>query len=308
MSLKNKKGVDISAAQGNVNMDKIKSAEYSFVMIRCGFGNDDPDQDDSQFEANVKKAEAAGLPWGAYLYSYALNTDEAKSEAKHVIRLLKGKKPTMPIALDMEDADGYKRRNGFPTNKMLVEICKTFLSEIKKAGYYPMLYASLSWLDNQLNDKSLLNNYDIWCAQWNTSCQYYRGRLGMWQYGGETNYLESNSIFGVGTVDKDMCYKDYPSIIKNGGWNNWKSSGAKVLDNKGFEKGDETYGVSALKELILIAKKLGIITQGVDENNAFGDGTEAAVNQILKRGGYAQNGIAGYGLIKYLASLIKGKI
>ena len=71
---------------------------------------------------------------------------------------------------------------------------------------------------------------------------------------------------------------------------------------------NETYGVFALKELILIAKKLGIITQGVDENNAFGDGTELAVNQILKRGGYVQNGIAGYGLIKYLASLIKGKI
>ena len=306
MSLVNKRGVDISAAQGNVNMDKIKAAGYDFVMIHCGFGNDDPDQDDSQFEANVKKAEAAGLLWGAYLYSYALNTDEAKSEAQHVIRLLRGKKPTMPIALDMEDADGYKRRNGFPTNKMLVDICKTFLSEIKKAGYYPMLYASLSWLDNQLNDKSLLDSYDIWCAQWNTHCQYDHGRLGMWQYGGETNFLESNSIPGVGTIDKDMCYMDYPTIIKNSGYNNW--TGAKVLDNKGFEKGDETYGVFALKELILIAKKLGIITQGVDENNAFGDGTEAAVNQVLKRGGYAQNGIAGYGLIKYLADLIKKKI
>lgn len=307
MSLENKKGVDISVAQGNVNMDKIKAAGYDFVMIRCGFGNDDPDQDDSQFEANVKKAEAAGLPWGAYLYSYALNIDEAKSEAQHVIRLLRGKKPTMPIALDMEDADGYKRRNGMPTNNELVKICETFLSTIKKAGYYPMLYASLSWLDNQLNDKSLLESVDIYCAQWNSVCQF-DGRLGIWQYGGETNYLESNSIPGVGTIDKDMCYKDYPSIIKNGGWNNWKSSGAKVLDNKGFEKGDETYGVFALKELILIAKKFGIITQGVDENNAFGDGTEAAVNQVLKRGGYAQNGIAGYGLIEYLADLIKKKI
>lgn len=308
MSLENKKGVDISAAQGNVNMDKIKAAGYDFVMLRCGYGNDDTSQDDSRFESNVKKAEAAGLPWGAYIYSYALDTNEAKSEAQHVIRLLRGKKPTMPIALDMEDADGYKRRNGMPTNNELVKICETFLSTIKKAGYYPMLYASLSWLDNQLNDESLLGSYDIWCAQWNSVCQYDGSRLGMWQYGGETNFLESNSIPGVGTIDKDKCYMDYPTIIKSDGWNNWKSSGAKVLDNKGFEKGDETYGVFALKELILIAKRLGIITQGVDENNAFGDGTEAAVNQILKCGGYAQNGIAGYGLIKYLASLIKGKI
>lgn len=308
MSLKNKKGVDISAAQGNVNMDKIKAAGYDFVMIRCGFGNDDPNQDDSQFEANVKKAEAAGLPWGAYIYSYALDTNEAESEAQHVIRLLRGKKPTMPIALDMEDMDGYKRKNGMPSNRMLVDICKTFLSEIKNAGYYPMLYASLSWLDNQLNDKSLLESVDIYCAQWSSKCQYDGSRLGMWQYGGETNFLESNNIPGVGTIDKDMCYKDYPSIIKNGGYNNWKSSGAKVLDQNGFCKGDKTYGTFALKEMILIARKLNIITHGVDENNIFGDGTEDAVNQILKKGGYAQNGIAGYGLIKNLAKLIKDKI
>ena len=306
MNLKNKKGVDLSSANGSVDMNKIKEAGFDFVMLRCGYGNDDSSQDDSKFESNVKKAEAAGLPWGAYLYSYALDENEAKSEARHVIRLLKNKKPTMPIAFDMEDADGYKRRNGMPSDKTLVGICKTFLSEIKNAGYYPMLYASLSWLDNQLNDSSLLNNYDIWCAQWNTVCQYSGSRLGMWQYGGETNYLESSQISGVGTVDKDKCYKDYPTIIKSGGYNNWSTE--PVLDKKGFEKGDKTYGVYALKEMILIAKKLGIITQGVDENNTFGDGTELAVNQILKHGGYAQNGIAGYGLIKYLSKLIKAKL
>ena len=168
MDLKNKKGVDLSSANGSVDMNKIKAAGYDFVMLRCGYGNDDTSQDDSRFESNVKKAEAAGLPWGAYIYSYALDTNEAKSEAQHVIRLLRGKKPTMPIALDMEDADGYKRRNGMPTNNELVKICETFLSTIKKAGYYPMLYASLSWLDNQLNNKSLQNSYDIWCAQWNS--------------------------------------------------------------------------------------------------------------------------------------------
>lgn len=207
-TLINAKGVDISAANGNVDMGKIKSDGYNFVMIRCGFGNDETDQDDSQFESNVRKAEEAGLPWGVYLYSYALNTDEAKSESQHVIRLLKGKKPTLPVAFDMEDADGYKRKCGMPSNSTLVNICKVFLSEIKKAGYYPMLYASLSWLDNQLDDSSLLDNYDIWVAQWNSVCQYGGSGLGMWQYGSDT-------------IDKNICYKDYPEIIKSGNYNNW---------------------------------------------------------------------------------------
>lgn len=307
MGLSGKKGVDISSLNGNVSIEKIKNAGYDFVMIRCGYGSDLTVQDDNQFENNVKKCEAAGVPWGAYLYSYALNIEDAVSEARHVIRLLKGKKPTMPVAFDMEDADGYKRKNGMPSNKMLVDICKRFLTEMKRVGYYPMLYASLSWLNNQLNDPSLLNAYDVWVAQWNSSCDY-RGSYGLWQYGGETNFLESNSIPGVGTIDKDKCYKDYPTIIKNGGYNGWKKPSGKVLDENGYKLLDRGTGVLALKEMLLLARKLKITTQGMDENGVFGDGTKIAVNQVLKKGGYVQNGIAGDNFIKYLAKLIKQKI
>lgn len=300
--------MDISSLNGNVSIEKIKDAGYDFVMIRCGYGSDLAVQDDTQFENNVKKCEAAGVPWGTYLYSYALNTADAKSEAKHVIRLLKGKKPTLPVAFDMEDGDGYKKKNGMPSNKTLVDICKTFLEEIQKAGYYPMLYASLSWLDNQLNDSSLLTKYDVWVAQWNSTCDY-KGSYGMWQYGGDVNYLESNSIPGVGVIDKDKCYKDYPTIIKDGGYNGWKATEAKkVLDKYGFVKGNELLGVMALKELLMIAKELGIVTQRVDENEYFGEGTRIAVNQVLAKGGYEQNGIAGMEFIKYLAKLIKTKL
>ena len=306
MSLSGKKGVDISSLNGDVSIKTVKKAGYDFVMIRCGYGDDLKVQDDTQFESNVKKCEAAGVPWGAYLYSYALNTDDAKSEAKHVVRLLKNKKPTLPVAFDMEDGDGYKKRNGMPSSKTLVAICKTFLSEIKKAGYYPMLYSSLSWLNNQLNDKSLLNAYDIWVAQWNSTCDY-KGSYGMWQYGGETNFIESNSIPGVGVIDKDKCMKDYPTIIKNGGYNNWGKSD-KVLDTTGYKYNDNSIGVLALKEMLMLAKQLKITTQGMDENGVFGDGTQKAVNQVLKRGGYSQNGIAGENFIKYLAKLIKSKV
>lgn len=223
IDLTNKKGVDISSNNGSVDIEKVKNAGYDFVMIRCGYGNDEADQDDTRFEENVKKCEEAGIPWGVYIYSYALNTTEAKSEAKHVLRLLKGKKPKLPIAFDMEDADGYKARYGMPSNKTLVKICKTFLKTISDAGYYGMLYANLNWLENKLNDESLLSKYDLWVAQWNETCQY-EGAIGMWQYGGETNYLESNSIAGVGIVDKNICYKDYVKIIVEGGYNGWGES------------------------------------------------------------------------------------
>lgn len=193
------------------------------------------------------------------------------------------------------------------TNATLVNICKTFLSTTSKAGYYSTLYASLSWLNNQLNDKSLIDSYDIWVAQWNSTCDFKGKKLGMWQYGGETNYLESNSIEGVGVIDKNKAFKDYPTVIKNGGWNGWTKP-KKVLDSQGYKSGQTSDGVLAIKELLLIAKKLKIHSQGVDENGAFGNGTQKAVNGLLKKWGYAENGIAGDNFIKRLMAEIKKKI
>lgn len=218
--LTGKKGVDVSNHNGDIDIAKIKAAGYDFVMIRCGFGDDLASQDDKSFEKNVKKCEEAGMPWGVYLYSYALTVSEAESEVAHTLRLLKGKKPTMPIAFDMEDADGYKKKNGMPSQETLAKICKTYLEGIEEAGFYPMLYMSLSWVKN-FEDKELLGAYDIWLAQWNSECSYNGETLGIWQYGGETNYIDGNSISGVGVIDKDFCYKDYPLLIKNQHYNGW---------------------------------------------------------------------------------------
>lgn len=275
------KGIDTSYANGDIDLSKVKAAGYDFVMIRCGYGDDLTYQDDSQFENTVRKAEAIGMPWGTYIYSYALNLTEAQSEVAHVKRLLKNKKPTLPVAFDMEDADGYKQRHGFPSNTMLINICKTFLSGVESAGYYPILYTNLDYMKYKLNDTSLLDNYDIWFAQWNSECEYpgRADRLGMWQYGGSVNFLESNSIPGVGTVDKNFMYKDYPSIIKRGGYNNWAASG---FAESGYDEIDgQTFRVLTYS---------GIDTDGAEDDapaasGVFGDDeiscvTGTPLNQI----------------------------
>ena len=221
VSLVGKKGVDISYSNGDIDLQAVKDAGYEFVMIRLGYGDDETDQDDWQFEKNVKKCEELGLPWGAYIYSYALTVREAQSEVRHTLRLLEGKKPTLPIVFDLEDGDGYKERHGMPSNEMLVNITTTYLKGVADAGYYPMLYTGYYWLYYNLADSTIAEDYDIWFAQWNSECDYYGDNLGMWQYGGEVNYLDDPVIDGVGIIDQNFAYKDYPLIIKNGGYNNW---------------------------------------------------------------------------------------
>ena len=214
------KGVDISEHNGIVDMKKLKAQGYSFVIIRLGWGDDEISQDDRYFETNVKNAEAAGLDWGAYIYSYALNTSQAKNEVKHTLRLLKDKKPTMPIAFDWEE-DDYKERNGYPTDAGLRDICRTYLSGIKDAGYYPIIYTGYDLLKGALNHPSIIDTYDIWYAQWSSTCDYKDRPVGIWQYGGSVNFIESPYISGLsGEFDKNYAYKNYPLIIKAYGYNN----------------------------------------------------------------------------------------
>mgnify|MGYP001767802931 CR=1 FL=1 len=240
------KGIDVSSYQGGINWEAVKSAGYSFAMLKLGNGSDLKIQDDKLFAYNVKECDRLGIDWGAYLYSYALDIEDAKSEAQHIIRVLKGLTPSYPIALDMEDADKYKENNGFPSNGMLVDICKTVLSTIEDAGYYACLYASKSWLANQLCNAEL-DRYDKWVAQWHDECTY-KGSYGMWQY------TDSESVNGIGGhVDADVAYKDYPSIMKFKGINGFQSISAKDYPT---ETTYQTYTVRKDDSLWAISQKL----------------------------------------------------
>lgn len=242
MSIVNTKGVDISYWNGDIDLSKVKNAGYKWVMIRCGWGNNVTSKDDSRFAANVAKAEKLGMPWGVYLFSYACSTSDAKSELAHIDRLLKEQKakgylPTLPIAIDIEPTDEVQNRGGW-TSSNLTNVATIVLDGLKSRGYYPIIYTGYEELA-MMNDH-IRNDFDCWFAQWSSRPSAYKyNRLGMWQYGGETNYIDSPTISGVGVIDQDIAYKDYPTIIKNGGYNGWsKSSGGNTPSGDSTPKDD----------------------------------------------------------------------
>ena len=102
MSLIKAKGVDICVHKGDVDFDILKAYGVQFVMIGMG----------DRFHENVRKAEAAGMPWGAYYYTYSLSTAEDEQELQKILSRLEGLRPTYPIALDVEDAGDYKKKRG----------------------------------------------------------------------------------------------------------------------------------------------------------------------------------------------------
>ena len=167
-----------------------------FVIIRCGYGSDYPNQDDSQFENNVRKCQAAGIPWGTYLYSYAQNTDMARSEAAHTLRLLNGRKPPYGVWYDVEDSS-------LPSGTAIIDNCVAYCQAMEEAGCYCGIYSFLYWLQTRLNSPRL-DPYDKWVAQWSSSLDYTKP-YGMWQF---TNSLVLNGK----AFDGDWAYKDYPAL------------------------------------------------------------------------------------------------
>ena len=188
------RGIDISEHQGNIDWEKVKN-EVDFVIIRCGYGVDDVTQDDRYFLQNIEACKRLGIPYGIYIYSYAVNTDKAISEAQHVRRLLTQAgdytTPEFGIWFDME-GDSYKAQYNV-SNETYRAIAHTFVSEMNKYGYDNIgIYANLNWWTTILNDTSL-DKYPKWVAQYNSQCDYEKDYV-MWQYtsGGTVNGISGN--------------------------------------------------------------------------------------------------------------------
>ena len=131
-------GTDVSQHNGKgVDYPAWKNAGKTFTMIRMSYGNDHLDP---QFWNNVNAAEAAGVPFGVYHYSYAFNTKEATIEAnyvKSVLAQMKGKYKyfVLPVAYDLEDQLILDNSN----KKTIIQHAITFCDAIRASGYTPMV-------------------------------------------------------------------------------------------------------------------------------------------------------------------------
>lgn len=222
------KGPDISSWQGDIDIKRL-AEQVDFFIFRGYAGS----SKDKKVERNVQLAIEAGKPYGLYVYSYALNIAKAIAEATDLVNLANNfsVKPKF-LVIDMEDADGYKRKYGMPSNSQLEEICRVQCDIFEKAGYYAVIYASSSWFRNQL--VGLGNRYEKWIAHWPVSGGKQTGNdtssdlenannLGIWQYTSEGRLDGYN-----GRLDMNYIYKDV--ILGDSGSNVNMSDISKIAD------------------------------------------------------------------------------
>lgn len=184
------KVIDVSYHNGVIDWERVKAAGYH-AIIRCGYGSDFANQDDVQFKRNADECVRLGIPFGAYLYSYAKGATQAQSEAHHAIRLCEPYKDKMsyPLFFDTEEPG---------TESISASNSTVFCSNVKNAGFTPGIYASQAWWQENLGS---VNGFVKWVARWSSSEPVIRGWQ-MWQYSADGNVP---GIFG----NVDLNYSRY---------------------------------------------------------------------------------------------------
>ena len=239
------KGIDVSKHQGKIDWQKVKSAGVQFfAMLRAGYGRYD-NQKDEQFEANYAGAKAAGIPVGAYHYSYAKTVEQAKQEAETFLAWIKGKTFEYPVGFDIEENDQAELGK-----QAVSDIIRAFCEAVEAAGYYVVVYANKSWFNNYIDDDCKAK-YDTWLAEWRDDGKpTYSGNVGIWQY------TSDGSVSGInGRVDMNYAYKDYPAIMKANGLNGLKkTSSAGSAASNGTAATGSTEKSFAAKEKVALNK------------------------------------------------------
>lgn len=206
------KGIDVSHWQGTIDWPKVKAAGIEFAIIKAG-GSDAGFYTDSKWEENYKGAKAAGIPVGAYYFvgKDCVSAAAGKADAERFIQILKGKQLEYPVYMDNE-AQPASAKAG------ITEATIAFCETMEAAGYFAGIYGSSNSGFKERMDDSKLGAYTHWVAQYTDKCTY-SGEYGIWQY------TSKGSVDGIaGNVDLDLAYQDFPTVIKNGGFNGYKKN------------------------------------------------------------------------------------
>lgn len=187
------KGIDLSE-HNNGNID---FSQYDFVILRANWWT----TEDKKFKTFADKLDKLGIPYGVYCYDYCGDEQTALEQAEYTYNLIKDRDIKMGVWMDMEDADGWKQKNGYLNKEHCSMVCKVFCDFFKERGYFTGVYSTKIWFENYCP-----TDYPKWIANWGSNdgtCQ------GDFSAEGVMHQYTSTPI------DKDVAYHEVDYFKSN---------------------------------------------------------------------------------------------
>lgn len=226
-------GIDVSWWQGGgkgskstyINWPEVHNAGISYAFVRtCSRDTADGSiYEDTCADAHIQGALENDINVGVYVFSQALNEEEAVEEAEFVLKQIDayGWDISLPIVLDREAGSNKRLTAGKLSKTEETDICIAFSQAVRDAGYQPMVYTSYSWIKSyvdmdRLEDAGCL----LWLARYNntTTSNSQSGEpfadvpydYEFWQYS-STGKISGYS----GNLDVNFWYKDTSAKTKS---------------------------------------------------------------------------------------------
>ena len=260
-------GVDLSEYQRGIDFDRLVQEGAEFVILRGGDGS----YSDQCFGEFYDQAKARNLPVGAYWFSRAVTEAQAEEEAMRFYKTcLRGRQFELPVYMDVE----AKAQQNLSRDS-LTRIIQVWCDTLRKIGFYTGLYTSTSWIAGEVFFDRL-EGIELWIAQWSTSEP--KMDFGVWQFGGEVNYLRNRYMAGM-IVDQNEMRKDYPTLIK-------------ALGLNGYRKGE--IDMTREEVIALIDERINVILEGKNSvasqwaKEELAEAVEAGITDGTRPQGYAR--------------------
>jgi lysozyme len=204
-------GVDVSKYQGQIDWDQVRGAGVSFAFIKATEGGD---RVDSRFQENWEGARRAGIPRGAYHFTYWCRP--MADQIAWFIRNVPNDPDALPPVLDLEwnfDSPTCPRR--IPVAQAQAKI-REFLHAIERHyGKRPIIYADITFHREVLANNEFAQ-YPFWVRSVRTvPHERYPGRRwAFWQI------TATGRIAGINTpVDRNVfagTHAQWQAIAQSG--------------------------------------------------------------------------------------------
>lgn len=305
-------GIDLSYHNRYVDFSQLKASGIEYVILRAGYGQNNIDK---AFDRYAQACIDQGIPFGAYWFSYPLNTDMARQEARYAISVVGKYRSRCPIAFDLEyDSIEYAAKKGVRIDRgKATEMTRVFCAEVADAGYIPLLYSNPDFLKNYF-DRSQIDAH-LWYARYTGSISDQEKKdCAIWQK------TSKGRIPGIsGNVDVNEFYMDFesagdvPEPTQSGRPEVKELQNALNLDGYRDDNGNplEVDGKvgpktrAAIRKVVLRRGSSGVMVDwaqkrlnelsdaGLKEDGEYGPATEAIVKDQQERAGLVVDGLCG---------------
>lgn len=194
------RGIDISAHNGDVDFQAVRSAGYSFVIIKASEGSSFKD---GSFHSNIWRARKAGLMVGVYHFFRFDAT--GMMQALNFLHSLNGQHLDLPVCIDVEQWTNPTDR----TTSRVLHTLDFLIRRLERQGHKVMIYTNKDGYADFVARR--FSDYPLWISSFTPLPASINWTIWQYSHAGSVPGVKGNVDLNVfrGTTEQFRSFTQY---------------------------------------------------------------------------------------------------